>query len=55
MIKKSILILIMLISTLGIYSFTNSGGDTKTSIASYYHDQIYGRMRPDRYFSLFAS
>lgn len=43
MIKKCILILIMLISTLGIYSFSNDGGDTKTTIASYYHDKFNGR------------
>ena len=43
MIKKSILILIMLISTLGIYSFSNNGGETRTTIASYYHDKFNGR------------
>ena len=44
MIKKSILILIMLISTLGVSSFTNSKTEeTKTSIASYYHDKFNGR------------
>ena len=43
MIKKTILILIMLISTLGVYSFSNSDNETKTSIASYYHDKFNGR------------
>lgn len=43
MIKKSIIILIMLISTLGVYSFSNSDNETKTSIASYYHDKFNGR------------
>lgn len=33
----------MLISTLGVYSFTNSGGETRTSVASYYHDKFNGR------------
>ena len=43
MIKKTILILIMLISTLGVYSFSNSDNETKASIASYYHDKFNGR------------
>lgn len=43
MIKKSIIILIMLISTLGVYSFSNSDNETKTSIASYYHDKFNGK------------
>ena len=43
MIKKSILILIMLISTLGVYSFSNSDNETRTSIASFYHDKFNGR------------
>ncbi len=43
MIKKSIIILIMLISTIGVYSFSNSDNETKTSIASYYHDKFNGK------------
>lgn len=33
----------MMISTLGIYSFKNSANDAKTSFASYYHDKFNGK------------
>ena len=42
--KRFILVIIMMISTLGIYSFTNNTVDAKkTSYASYYHDKFNGR------------
>lgn len=42
--KRFILVIIMMISTLGIYSFTNNTSDAKkTSYASYYHDKFNGR------------
>lgn len=42
--KRFILVIIMMISTLGVYSFTNSTLDAKkTSYASYYHDKFNGR------------
>ncbi len=42
--KRFILVIIMMISTLGIYSFTNNALDAKkTSYASYYHDKFNGR------------
>ncbi|REC41250.1 MULTISPECIES: septal ring lytic transglycosylase RlpA family protein [Chryseobacterium] len=44
MMKRFILVIIMMISTLGIYSFTNNTVDAKkTSYASYYHDKFNGR------------
>ncbi|MBW3523442.1 septal ring lytic transglycosylase RlpA family protein [Chryseobacterium sp. NKUCC03_KSP] len=44
MMKRFILVIIMMISTLGIYSFTNNAVDAKkTSYASYYHDKFNGR------------
>ncbi|MCX8531482.1 septal ring lytic transglycosylase RlpA family protein [Chryseobacterium luquanense] len=44
MMKRFILVIIMMISTLGIYSFKNSAEDAKkTSYASYYHDKFNGR------------
>ncbi|MDH6250670.1 rare lipoprotein A [Chryseobacterium sp. H1D6B] len=44
MMKRFILVIIMMISTLGIYSFTNNTRDAKkTSYASYYHDKFNGR------------
>ncbi|AZA48842.1 septal ring lytic transglycosylase RlpA family protein [Chryseobacterium carnipullorum] len=44
MMKRFILVIIMMISTLGIYSFTNNALDAKkTSYASYYHDKFNGR------------
>ncbi|MDR2236512.1 MAG: septal ring lytic transglycosylase RlpA family protein [Chryseobacterium sp.] len=44
MMKRFILVIIMMISTLGIYSFTNNTLDAKkTSYASYYHDKFNGR------------
>lgn len=42
--KRFILVIIMMISTLGIYSFTvNTLDAKKTSYASYYHDKFNGR------------
>jgi len=42
--KRFILVIIMMISTLGIYSFTSNTLDAKkTSYASYYHDRFNGR------------
>ncbi|WP_417431789.1 septal ring lytic transglycosylase RlpA family protein [Halpernia sp.] len=43
--KRLILIVILIISAFGIYSFTNSPLDesAKTSYASYYHDKFNGR------------
>lgn len=42
--KRFILVIIMMISTLGVYSFTNNTMDAKkTSYASYYHDKFNGR------------
>jgi len=42
--KRFILVIIMMISTLGVYSFTNNTLDAKkTSYASYYHDKFNGR------------
>ena len=42
--KRFILVIIMMISTLGIYSFRNNTIDAKkTSYASYYHDKFNGR------------
>lgn len=44
MMKRFILVIIMMISTLGIYSFTNNSNDAKkTSFVSYYHDKFNGR------------
>ncbi len=44
--KRFILVIIMMISALGLYSFKNSTNDNdevKTSYASYYHDKFNGR------------
>jgi len=41
--KRLILVIIMMISTFGIYSFRNDANDAKTSFASYYHDKFNGR------------
>jgi len=44
--KRGILVIIMMISTLGLYSFKNNTKDNeevKTSYASYYHDKFNGR------------
>ncbi len=44
--KREILVIIMMISTLGLYSFknnTNDNDEVKTSYASYYHDKFNGR------------
>lgn len=44
MIKRGILLIIMMISTLGLYSFNKYNADgAKTSIASFYHDKFNGR------------
>lgn len=43
MIKRVILAIIVMISTLGIYSFKNSATDAKTSFASFYHSKFDGR------------
>lgn len=44
MMKRFILVIIMMISTLGIYSFKINATDAKkTSYASYYHDKFNGR------------
>ena len=42
--KRGILLIIMMISTLGIYSFNKyNADDAKTSFASFYHDKFNGR------------
>lgn len=42
--KRGILLIIMMISTLGIYSFNKyNAEDAKTSFASFYHDKFNGR------------
>ena len=44
--KRAILVIIMMISTLGLYSFkynANDNDEVKTSYASYYHDKFNGR------------
>lgn len=42
--KRFILVIIMMISTLGVYSFKNNAEDAKkTSYASYYHDKFNGK------------
>ena len=44
MMKRGTLLIIMMISTLGTYSFKNNTEDAKkTSFASYYHDKFNGR------------
>ncbi|UMQ43775.1 septal ring lytic transglycosylase RlpA family protein [Chryseobacterium sp. Y16C] len=44
MMKRFILVIIMMISTFGIFSFTSNTTDAKrTSYASYYHDKFNGR------------
>ncbi|SEG42276.1 rare lipoprotein A [Halpernia humi] len=45
MVKRVILVIIMIVSTLGIYSFKNGASEegVKTSYASYYHDKFNGR------------
>ena len=44
MMKRAILVIIMMISTLGIYSFNKfNANDAKTSFASFYHDKFNGR------------
>ena len=43
MIKRIFLVVIMMISTLGIYSFKSYATDAKTSFASFYHDKFNGR------------
>lgn len=44
MIKRGILLIIMMISTFGLYSFSKyNATEAKTSIASYYHDKFNGR------------
>ncbi|MEN2434148.1 septal ring lytic transglycosylase RlpA family protein [Weeksellaceae bacterium A-14] len=43
MMKRIILVIIMMISTIGIYSFKNDATDAKTSFASYYHDKFNGK------------
>ena len=42
--KSGILLIIMMISTLGLYSFNKyNAEDAKTSFASFYHDKFNGR------------
>ncbi|MBW8360050.1 MAG: septal ring lytic transglycosylase RlpA family protein [Weeksellaceae bacterium] len=46
MMKRFILVIIMMISALGLYSFKNSTNDNdevKTSYASFYHDKFNGK------------
>ena len=43
MIKRIFLVVIMMISTLSIYSFKSYATDAKTSFASFYHDKFNGR------------
>ena len=41
--KRAFLVIIMMISTLGFYSFKDIATDAKTSFVSYYHDKFEGR------------
>ncbi len=42
--KRGTLLIIMMISTLGLYSFSKyNADDAKTSFASFYHDKFNGR------------
>lgn len=41
--KRGILVIIMMISTFGIYSFADGANDAKTSFASFYHDKFNGK------------
>ncbi len=42
--KRGILLIIMMISSFGLYSFNKyNADDAKTSIASFYHDKFNGR------------
>lgn len=41
--KRVILVIIMMISTLGLYSFKYNANDANTSFASFYHDKFNGR------------
>lgn len=41
--KRVILVIIMMISTLGLYSFKYNTNDANTSFASFYHDKFNGR------------
>ncbi|MEC5395458.1 septal ring lytic transglycosylase RlpA family protein [Bergeyella sp. RCAD1439] len=45
MMKRTILVIIMIISTFGFYSFKDGAknDEVKTSYASYYHDKFNGR------------
>jgi rare lipoprotein A len=43
MMKRASLVIIMMISMLGLYSFSNEATDAKTSIISFYHDKFNGR------------
>ncbi|MEC5156993.1 septal ring lytic transglycosylase RlpA family protein [Chryseobacterium sp. MP_3.2] len=44
MMKRGLLLIIMMISTLSIYSFSKYNADNvRTSIASFYHDKFNGR------------
>lgn len=44
MVKRAILVIIAMISTLGMYSFNKyNAEDNRTSFASYYHDKFNGR------------
>ena len=43
MMKRAILVIIMMISTLGLYSFKYNTNDANTSFASFYHDKFNGR------------
>ena len=44
MMKRGLLLIIAMISTLGIYSFNKyNANDAKTSFASFYHDKFNGR------------
>lgn len=45
--KRKFLVIIMMISTLGLYSFkynANDNDEVKTSYASYYHDKFNGKI-----------
>ncbi|MDY3316670.1 septal ring lytic transglycosylase RlpA family protein [Riemerella anatipestifer] len=43
MIKRTILVIIMIISFVGIYSFKSNNDETSSGYASYYHDKFNGR------------
>jgi len=41
--KRAFLLIVVMISILGLYSFKNEAAEAKTSFVSYYHDKFNGR------------